>query len=402
MRYGLRFSGLVAGLLLFAALSSFVAPRASAQAVWPGGPGATTPIEPGKLFVGLGAQFEVYNLPKFDSPWRTANLVGTAPLVASGLWRPSWDPDPTVVGPGGVVGYVFRDGTFPTWAGRKVRLSFGAQFWDGTANDHQSRPLSLFGKAFVPIVSAAPIDGSPGTQLTASTTSLTDREASFAVQATGYHLALRLTSDYQVDTNVTLSPFISVFGGRSFDSYSLRARIAGTSFDSAPYALDERVATNRIGAMVGTGLTVPLDRRRRFRVHLGVQAGFVWLRSHMTGGDCFAGQTAPPSGTACGATAPSTGAFQTTVSDTRSTVGFRGGLTAGVSWNMRFAILSLAGFMTYDSATPGIRNPVVTSPITSLGANNQPTSGPAHVYFDDAVDYGGMVVVHIPLEAWHG
>jgi hypothetical protein len=112
MRMWGRLTGLVAGFLL-------VATQASGQAVWPGGPGATTPIEPGKLFVGLGAQFEVYNLPTFDSPWRTANING------SDLWRPSWDPDPTVVGPGGVFGYVFRDGTFPAWMGRKVRVSFG-------------------------------------------------------------------------------------------------------------------------------------------------------------------------------------------------------------------------------------------------------------------------------------
>jgi hypothetical protein len=87
------------------------------------------------------------------------------------------------------------------------------------------------------------------------------------------------------------------------------------------------------------------------------------------------------------------------VTDTRSTVGFRGGLTGGVSWNMRFAVLTLAGFMTYDSRVPGVRNPVVTSPITSSGLNNQPTSGRAHIFFDDAVNFGGMVVLRIPIGA---
>jgi hypothetical protein len=400
MRASFRLTGLVAGLLLFAALAPVVAPPASAQAVWPGGPGATTPIEPGKLFVGLGAQFEVYDLPRFDSPWRTANYDG------SDLWRPSWDPDPTVVGPGGVFGYVFRDGTFPSWAGKKVRVSFGAQFWDGTANDLQSRPAGLADfvevVGFAARVSAAPIDGSPGTQFYLGLPAGSRRVASFAVRATGYHLSLRLTSDYRVDTNLTLSPFISVFGGRSFDSYSLRARVTGTTFDVAPYALDERVATDRIGAMVGTGLTVPLDRRQRFRVHLGVQAGFVWLRSRLTGGDCFPGYATSAPGAPCGATAPGLGAFQTSVSDTRSTVGFRGGLTAGASWDMGLAILSLTGFMTYDSQVPGIRNPVVTAPITTVGYGNQPTSGRAHIFFDDAVNFGGMVVLRIPFDAPHG
>jgi hypothetical protein len=252
------------------------------------------------------------------------------------------------------------------------------------------------------IVSAAPVDGSLGTQFAFGFGGPTDREASFAVQATGYHLSLRLTSDYRVDTNVTLSPFVAVFGGRSFDSYSLRARVVGSPIDVAPYALDERVATDRIGAMVGTGLTVPLDRRQRFRVHLGVQAGFVWLRSHMTGADCFAGTTDAAPDTACGAAAPSLGAFQTSVTDTRSTVGFRGGLTAGASWDMRFAVLTLSGFVTYDSQTPGIRNPVVTTPIMyNIPNNHQPTSGRAHLFFDDAVNFGGMVVLRIPLNAPH-
>jgi hypothetical protein len=384
-----RLTGLVAGFLLLAT-------QASAQGVWPGGPGSTSPLVPGQLFVGFGVEFGTYNLPKFDSPWRTANFGG------DDLWRPSWNPDPTVVGPGGVFGYVFRKGTFPSWMGRKVRVSFGAQFWDGTASDLQSRPVAIFpGVGHYKLISAAPIDGSLGTTFGVGGLH-TDREASFAVQATGYHLSLRLTSDYRVDTNLTLSPFVAVFGGRSFDSYSLRARVAGTIVDLAPYALDERVATDRIGAMVGTGLTVPLDRRQRFRIHLGVQAGFVWLRSHMTGADCFAGFSFPSPGTACVAARQAFGSFQTSVTDTRSTVGFRGGLMGGVTWDMRFAILSLTGFMTYDSQVPGIRNPVVTSPVTTFGFNDQPTSGRAHIFFDDAVDFGGMVVVRIPLDAPHG
>lgn len=71
-----------------------VATQASAQALSPGGPGFTSPLVPGQLFVGPGAQFEVYNLPKLESRWRTAILD------PFDLWRPSWEPDPTVVGPG--------------------------------------------------------------------------------------------------------------------------------------------------------------------------------------------------------------------------------------------------------------------------------------------------------------
>ena len=84
-----RLTGLVAGILVFAT-------QASAQGPWPGDPGSTSPLVPGQLFVGFGAQVGTYNLPKFESPWRSAKLF-TGP-VATDLWRPSYDADPTVAG----------------------------------------------------------------------------------------------------------------------------------------------------------------------------------------------------------------------------------------------------------------------------------------------------------------
>jgi hypothetical protein len=392
MRAVLRLTGLVAGLLL-------VATQASAQALWPGGPGSTSPLVPGQLFVGFGAQIGVYHLPKFESPWRSSNRVGFAGgSPAFDLFRPSVEPDPTAAGPGGLVGYVFRDGTFPRWLGEKVRLSFGAQFWDGNFTDRQDR--ATVAPLFAGYVSAAPIDGSLGTNLGFSgIPPATQRQSSFNVDVNGYELSLRLTSDFAVAPRVTLSPFVALFGGQSRESYAIRTRLLVTppSPDAFPYALDERVSTARVGALVGTGVTVRVVRRVSF--HLGVQAGFVWLRSHMTGGDCFADAVVGP-GMPCGAAfVPAFGSFRTTVSDTRSTVGFRGGLTGGVTLDLTFGILSLTGFMTYDSRVPGISNPVVTSPIATFGRNNQPTSGRAHIFFDDAVNFGGMVVLRIPLNA---
>jgi hypothetical protein len=385
MRAWGRRTGLVAGVLLLAT-------QASAQALWPGGPGATTPLKPGQLFVGFGAQIGVHHLPKFDSPWRSSNAIGLFG-PATDLLRPSIEPDPTTAGPGGVVGYVFRDGTFPAWAGNKVRLSFGAQFWDGNFTDRQDRATLA---PFSGYVSAAPIDGSPGTQV--SFAPFAQRQTSFNVDVNGYHLALRLTSDFAVAPRVTLSPFVSLFGGQSRESYAVRARIVGNVSDTGTYALDERVATARVGALVGTGVTLRVAPRLSF--HLGAQAGFVWLRSRMTGGDCLGSLVSV--GQPCGAAPPGPGSFQTTVSDTRSTVGFRGGLTGGVTVDLTVAVLSLTGFMTYDSAVPGISNPVVTAPIAAGPyLRTAPTSGRAHIFFDDAVNFGGMVVLRIPLNAPH-
>ncbi len=373
MRGRLRWAGLVAGLIFWAA-------PAQAQALWPGGPESTTPLVPGQLFAGFGGQLGVYHLPKFDSPWRSS-----ATATGGDTFRPSSNPDPIVGGPGGVFGYVFHDGTFPSWLGRKVRLSVGAQLWGGNFTADHTHTGSGTG-----IVSAAPIDGSTGSNLLYNSATL--RQASFDIDTSGYELSLRLTSDVPVAARVTLSPFVSLFGGQSREAYSVRAALLGTN-TVAPYSLDERMSSTRVGAMVGTGVTVRVVPR--LSVHLGAQVGLYWLNARMTGGDCYS-PAVVTLGTACAAGPIFGRSFRTSVSDTRSTVGFRGGLTGGVAWDMRFAVLSLSGFLAYDSHVPGISNPQVTAPITTLGPGLT-TSGRARLVFDDAVNYGAMVVLRVPL-----
>ena len=68
-----------------------------------------------------------------------------------------------------------------------------------------------------------------------------------------------------------------------------------------------------------------------------------------------------------------------------------------MTWNWGFAVISVVGFATYDGQVPGIRNPVVTAPITTIGNNNLATSGKSRIIFDNALNYGGMVVIRIPL-----
>jgi len=133
------------------------------------------------------------------------------------------------------------------------------------------------------------------------------------------------------------------------------------------------------------------------KIDRGAEAGFtrLGLTARMSGGYCYS-PAVVTLGTACAAGPIFGRSFRTSVSDTRSTVGFRGGLTGGVAWDMRFAVLSLSGFLAYDSHVPGISNPQVTAPITTLGPGLT-TSGRARLVFDDAVNYGAMVVLRVPL-----
>jgi hypothetical protein len=387
MRMLARFVGLIAGVFFFST-------QVLAQGVWPGGPGATTPLVPGQMFIGVGGQVEWYHLPKFDSPWRTADAFG------NDVYRPSFDPDPTVYGPGGLFGYVFPEGTFPRWVGEKVRVSFGGQTWNGLFSQRADRINPNLVGTPDGYVSAAPIDGSPGTQYNFFYMNL--RAAGIKVRATGFELSLRLTADHDVARNVKLSPFVALVGGRARDTYKFGARLTDAisgidQNDIGVYTLDERLTSNRVGMMFGTGVSVQVHRR--VLLHLSGQAGFIFVWTHMSGADCFSGDNSANAvlGQTCYNTPAGSGSYQTTTSDNRSTVGFRGGVNGGVSLDLDFAIVSLSGFMTYDTAVPGVRNPVVTTAITNTGDNNQPTTGRARIFFDDAVNYGALLLVRVPL-----
>lgn len=385
MKLKARLTGIVAGIL-------FGTIAASAQSIWPDTPGTTTPLVQGQLFFGLGGEVGVHNLPKFESPGRSAQLNTGG--VATDLFRPSFDPDPTVAGGGGGLGYVFRDGTFPAWMGENVRLAFWGHYWDGDFSQDEQRPGGTSGAAPAAYFSVAPIDGSLGSNIGVVGVGSMTRVTSFSVDTDGYNLSLPLTSDFDVTPNVTLSPFVALVGGHARDSYSQTSTLA-TNRDAGIYALNEWVSTDRIGAVFGTGMTFQVTEP--ISLHLGALAGFTATRAELTGADCFAGAIAAASGTSCTNAAPGAGAFQTTVTDKRSTVGFRGGLMGGITWNMVFAELSLTGFASYDSKVAGVANPVVTSPINTLGNGNQPTNGPAQLKFDGETDYGGMVMLRTPL-----
>lgn len=382
-----RLAGIVVGVLL-------ATTQAAAQSIWPDTPGVTTPLVPGQLFIGLGGEMGVHNLPTFESPGRSAAL-NTGP-VATDVFRPSFNPDPTVAGGGGGLGYVFHDGTFPAWMGENVRIAFWGHYWDGDFTQNDLRPGGMFGASPAAYFSVAPVDGSPGSTVGVIGVGGMTRVTRFEVDTNGYNLSLPLTSDFDVAPNVTLSPFAALVGGHARDSYSQTSTLV-TNLDSGIYALNEWVSTDRIGAVFGTGMTLRVAEP--ISLHLGGLAGFVATRAKLTGADCFAGALNSATGTPCLAATPGPGAFQTTVTDKRSTVDFRGGLMGGITWNMIFAELSLTGFASYDSKVAGVANPVVTSPITTTGNGNQPTSGPAQLKFDGETDYGGMVMLRAPLNA---
>jgi hypothetical protein len=369
---------------------ALVAPGAGAEGLWPGGPAATTPLNPGGLYLGVGGQVRVQHLPQFNSPLRTGRFLNPGNVLDP--WRPSYDPDPLTGGAGLVAGYVFRDGVFPAWAGRRVRLSLGAHFWGGTFKEREQRAAGLRLGTPTIALQAAPIDGSPGSETNLISPLITGRESSLKVDHGGFDLSLGLESNIRVGGRAVLSPMVGIFGGRSRTSFALRAGPSMNEFAFARYALDERLASNRVGLQAGLGAAFRV--MAAVTVHVGARGGFVWTRSHMTGADCFAGFTFASLPATCASIPPGPGAFRTSVADTDSAFGFTGNLTGGLTIDLGALVLSLSGFVTYDTAVAGIRNPFVTTPLTGTNSNNaRPTTGPARIFYSHAWSYGGMVVL---------
>lgn len=363
-----------------AALLALAAAGAAARAAAdPPGPAhwlydgaATTPLEQGQFYAGFTLHGGVQQLPRFSG---TQSFYD---LTALPLGAPSFTPDIAGVQPGGEIGYVFRDGIFPRWMGSRVRAAVYGSYLHAEASDSRSiRPPQVayalvsgtfLGVAFLP----------PGT--TFAETLKVEREA--------FQLGLKLESDIALGANLSLTPAVAVFGGRTHDSYTHTSVLANffPGFDAGPTQLNERLRTREFGGHVGARLTWQV--LPGWALHLGGTAGPVWLRTRMTAEDCLSDAGVPP-GTPCG---PSNGTLlSSSAADTRSTVGFRGTASLGLAVDLRYALVSLGGFMRYDSRIPGVENPQRTGPFTFAPLP------PARIRFADGFAYGGFLTLRVTL-----
>jgi hypothetical protein len=272
------------------------------------------------------------------------------------------------------IGYVFNDGALPLWLGARVRIGL-----TGTLQNYADTTSTGFASG----ATAVQYLGIDGRIIGGQTTGGANISETLRVHREGFGLNLRVASDFPLQPDIIFTPSVAVFGGRVRDTYEYQHTLAVTSLT---YDANERLRTWSAGGEVAGGLT--WQATSFLALNVTARGGVVWMRSRLDGTDCISF-----TGNQCSTPTIIGFALNTgSVTDSRSRLGFRGGLSLGAALDMRFGILSVGGHFTYDSAVPGVANPGLAN--LNLGAANV---GPARIRFDDGFRYGGYLNLRIPL-----
>jgi hypothetical protein len=340
---------------------------------------ATAPRAQGQFFAGFKFNASVQHVPRFNS---TASLFITQGLTFVPIVATAFEKNALAYSPGGEIGYVLRDGTLPAWAGSNVRISvFGSvTFADRRASQTTPTPsnFSFFGFN----VDGSLINGNFGGFVGTYNESL-------RIQREQFELGLKLESDVALAPNLSLTPAIAFFSGRAFDKYTYDARVVlpGTPLTGGLARLNESLRTWEFGGSLGARLTWSF--RPGWALDFGGSAGFVALSSRLRADSCVA-QIALAS-VECGPGAVLVSTAKLTGSE--YAMGFRGTASLGLTTDLRYAILSLGGFMRYDSHIPGIENPQFSQATTAF--TNLPH--PTRIVYAGGFAYGGHVRLRIPI-----
>jgi outer membrane protein OmpA-like peptidoglycan-associated protein len=286
------------------------------------------------MYLAPNAQYQWQNMPKFQ----TGTLTGGT--------QPFYTHSATVSGPaGGITAGLFLPNNWPQ-LGQGARAEFSAQFFDMTENTSNLYPGGAGPVSGFTFVNGAAPSGTGGVF-----------SNSLKTEYSGYELAVRTATDFQIFPSVAITPAIGVFGGNTnsvFDYDDTEACTAGTCFREYSH---EAVSTNRIGGTLSLGTRFPIVSN--VALVGGISASIYGADSRLNANDCFAG--APP-GTVCGG-GP---ALETYHSATKTTTGGRVGAQAGVRYNAGWAALDLTGGVNWDSAVPGVSNGAIAGQAASI------------------------------------
>jgi hypothetical protein len=334
----------------------------------------------GRFVVGLSIRGGVQQLPRFNSTKSNFATLGGS-LFHDGRF----DPNVQFVQPGGSIGYIFRDDTWPAWLGRRVRASLYGSYVYGTWSRHvQTETPAVGGGVIAGIGGITFVSGPNGAGVPFRL------DESLRIVREGFDVGLKLESEVPLAPDLSLSPGIALFGGHTFESFDFHHSYTAIGV-TAPGSVSERLRTIHLGFSLGA--TLNWQVRPGFAFYAVGHAGPIWQRSRLTGEDCLNNGNFPIGSLCSAANLP----FQSSsVSDTRSAVGFRGGATLGVAMDFRYAIVNVGSFMRYDSHIPGVRNPQLTSQ-TFVGVNVVGGNEPARVTFRGGFAYGGFAVIRVPI-----
>lgn len=345
------------------------------------GPLGPTSIKAGGWFIGAGFVGGVSSQPDWRAPF-----VGRPDNAEFAPFQDSFTNNLGVYGPGATLGYVFSNGTLPSWIGQNARLLFSFGYWHGDKKNNRAA-----GPADDPQINGAAQNGLIGIAANLGNPSIISR--SYENSFHSFEFALRLAGDHPVGGAVVTTS-AGLFGGYGRNTYDYTAINRDTGVIDQFFALQQKLNSWRFGGDVGASITWFL-LGRDLRLTFGGRAGAYLIRSSLNGEDCyFAGNTnACPAGLALGTFIPGA-QFRTTSRDTASNVGFRGTLTGALTYTFGIVTMSVTGFFAYETSVAGVINPSIS--LTTLLPVNTNVGAP-RIGFTNGYSAGGVFMVKIAL-----
>ena len=336
------------------------------------GPHASTPIAEGSWYAGIGGSAGVLRRPS----WRRVGAIFPR-TATSGPSAPNLNVDMFGGGPTLSLGYVLPKGALPPWAGRRVRLELAGSIIHGSGSDRFS--VTTAPNAQIVFINLDGVVFAGGGALAQTSTEILKQEL------LSYTGTLRVASDVHLSPGLYLTPSLGISGGHTAESFKFRQLLNFAVGTQITMGANEELSTQRFAGQAGLGLT--WQARAWLALNLSGQVGVVWRRARLTGHDCVQAQGS----VACGGGLAA--GFRTSViSNSRSAVGVRTGISMGLKFIVWGATLHIGGFFNWDSAVPGVNNPAVTqfhATGTSIGA--------ARVSFFGAWNAGGLIMIRIPF-----
>jgi hypothetical protein len=311
-------------------------------------------------YIWVDGAYESIPLPTYNiGSQRAASFV---PLVLLGPLQ-SYDPRVTGASVAGGIGYVFPHGTF--W-GDRFRVELNAKITQATESQSGRNLATQIMRSN--LAGAAVSTSGPGfLQL-----------SSLSTEYQAWQTGLMAATDFRFGA-VSLTPSITVFGGRSYvvqDFFEVSADLAGNPSPVESYSATSSLRWTDVGAKLG------LDARTDLTPSVGVglkgSVGFAARDVNLRAGD------AP--GFVLSLFFPSA-----TIDTDANTVPFLANAEASifVKSPSSNAVLRVFGGLNYDSRVPGISAPVIVSSVPG-------TPGiPAGIIFEAVTSYyvgGGLLM----------
>jgi hypothetical protein len=279
------------------------------------------------MYVLPDAGYQTQNMPKFQTG-----------STAFGSGTPFFTNSPHATGgAGGLTAGFFLPSGWPQF-GQNARLELSADFFDlndATSNNYPGG--TAFGSQWVYI---------GGQSFTSATDGVYGNTLKTEYQ--GFELALRAATDIQAMPNLSVTPAVAIFGGNSYGTFDYgdveQCTTPGCFFEYSR----EAVRTYRFGSTVSLGARSPIGAG--FAVIGGVSGSLYGAWSHLSGNDCYS--------VTAGLSCDSAGHVESFVSNSKGTAGGRLGAQAGLQYNPGWMAVGLIGGFSWDSAVPGVANPV--------------------------------------------